>query len=156
MATLQQRRAHAAFAGACAHFRMTILKRGLRSLFIDVGSGRQWPTAQRRLAAKDRAAEKASSADHRRASADVTAAVWQREPREPEIGRAVQVTSIAMCEFGVKASARSATRKAAAAVAAVRGDTRVVSTANCTPPRKGRPLAMTSMRRSSCRGGGQH
>ena len=55
------------------------------------------------------------------------------------------MTSFAMCEFGVKASARSATRKAAPAVmplsrrgmpAAVRGGTRVVSTESCTPPRR--------------------
>ena len=55
----------------------------------------------------------------------------------------------------VRALARSARRRAAPAVrplsrrgmpAAVRGDTSVVSTASCIPPRKGKPFAMSSMR----------
>ena len=62
----------------------------------------------------------------------------------------------------VRSLARRAVKSAAPAVApatlrgstaAVRGDTSVVSTASCAPPHSGRPLAMTSMRLSSCRMG---
>ena len=77
--------------------------------------------------------------------------------------RVDEAAAAGVAEFWiVRSFARRAWRKAALAVrllsrrgspAAVRGDTRVVSTATWTPPQSGKPFAMTSMRRSSCRQG---
>ena len=138
---------------------------------------------ERRLAAKVRAAAKARSADQRNTKAAVHAARWagraarallrarsltnsaawglQRPPTSMPSTTNRQRRPEASSGYA-RALARSATRKAAPAArplsrrgmpAAVRGDTRVVSTASCTPPHKGRPLAMTSMRLSSWRTG---
>ena len=143
--------------GGSAESARRSLRRGASPWTLAVADGGK----ERKLAAKDRAAAKASSAGHRRASADVTAArVATGAARARD--RASSLTNSAACGDH-RALARSANRKDAPAVmplsrrgipAAVRGKTRVVSTASCKPPHKGRPLAMTSMRLLS--GKGQH
>eukprot|EP00439_Symbiodinium_sp_Y106_P029345 s383_g3.t1 len=67
------------------------------SLSIDVGSGKQ-----RRLAAKDRAAAKASSADHRTRASSRTNSAACGGHRPPKLNAEDnQATSVAMCDFGV-------------------------------------------------------
>ena len=75
-------------------------------------------------------------------------------PSTTSLARPDPVNSGYVRDFAWRAS-----RKAAPAVwrwclrgwpAAVKGETNVVSTASCEPFHKGRPLAMTSMRLSSC------
>ena len=88
----------------------------------------------------------------------VTASALQRPPvsipSTTSLARPDPVNSGYVRDFAWRAS-----RKAAPAVwrwclrgwpAAVKGETNVVSTASCEPFHKGRPLAMTSMRLSSC------
>ena len=136
-----------------------------------------------RLAAKERAAAKERSADQRRAKAEMAAAregggadrarhlaskrtkVAASALQRPPISRAMTVSRqrFDLHSSGyVRSLARLAVSKAAPAVrppalrgrpAAVRGETSVVSTASWAPPHSGRPLAMTSMRRSSWRAG---
>ena len=132
-----------------------------------------------RLAAKERAAAKERSADQRRVKAEMAAAregggadrarhlaskrtkVAASALQRPPISRAMTVSRqrFDLHSSGyVRSLARLAVSKAAPAVrppalrgrpAAVRGETSVVSTASWAPPHSGRPLAMTSMRRSS-------
>ena len=136
-----------------------------------------------RLAAKERAAAKERSADQRRVKAEMAAAregggadrarhlaskrtkVAASALQRPPISRAMTVSRqrFDLHSSGyVRSLARLAVSKAAPAVrppalrgrpAAVRGETSVVSTASWAPPHSGRPLAMTSMRRSSWRAG---
>ena len=169
---------HATGKGGCSEeSARTSLRSGMSPSTLAVpDKGRE-----RRLAAKVRAAAKARSADQRNTKAAVHAARWagraarallrarsltnsaawglQRPPTSMPSTTNRQRRPEASSGYA-RALARSATRKAAPAVrplsrrgmpAAVRGDTRVVSTASCTPPHKGRPLAMTSMRLSSWR-----
>ena len=129
----------------------------------------------RRLAAKDLAAAKARIADHRSAKADVLAA------RDRSPGTAAGEQADERCCLGAPPTAdfnaendKVATPRAdqlrvrplfasaggtecsvrrRGSAEDVRGETSVLSTATCAPFQSGRPLAMTSIRRSSRRAG---
>ena len=153
--------------------RMSLSSGGSPSTLVVPPRGRE-----RRLAAKARAAAKESRADQRAAKAETGTAGGSRggaraEAREKSdkggsfsapaateleseddklaSRRLSELWVGALLGFARDSGCSAGSADLRGAPAEVTGETRVVSTASCAPPQSASPLAMTSMRRSSCR-----